>query len=178
MIFAVTIYRNKEKTRIRGNLFKVEVKRTYTSVIAKVALPTMAAVLGQVGMFVSSVSFGIADSFANEIGILSKEKPRLITNMERVRPGTNGAVSPLGTLASGVGSFVIGLIASCLGFFGAGLPIDLIFVIIMGVLGSTIDSFMGATLENRGLINGWQVNSLTSLIIGLIGSYTFELLIL
>ncbi len=174
MIFVVTVYRHEEKRIIRGSLFESGIKRTYTNVLGKVAIPTVAAIAGDVGMFISAVSFGVADSLANEIGILSKRKPRLVTTMKRVRPGTNGAVSPLGTFAGSFGSLVVGFIALFLGLSGASLLTDLLFIVTMGVLGSFVDSFMGAMLENRGLINGWQVNFLTSLIIGLIGTYVYE----
>jgi len=174
MIFTVTLYRDDDKTMIRGSLFKSDIKRSYTNVIGKVAVPTVAAVVGDVAVFISAVSFGVADSFANEIGVLSKRKPRLVTTMKKVTPGTNGAVSPLGTFACGLGSLIVGLIALFLNFSEANFLTNLLLVVTMGVLGSFVDSFMGAILENRGLIKGWEVNFLTSLIIGLVGTFVYR----
>lgn len=50
--------------------------------------------------------------WASEIGILNNSWPILITTFERVPPGTNGGISPLGLLASLVGGVAIGLSAA------------------------------------------------------------------
>lgn len=52
------------------------------------------------------------DVFASELGILSKSKPVLLTSFppRTVPPGTNGGVSVLGTVASGLGGILIGIV--------------------------------------------------------------------
>lgn len=98
-----------------------------------------------------------ADTWATELGILSKVKPYLITNLKRVERGASGAVSAFGTLAALAGSIAIALIAVLL--INLTIPIDVfakfplgvfgfIFIVsICGLLGSLIDSFMGATWQ-------------------------------
>ena len=51
------------------------------------------------------------DTWSSELGILSTSQPRLITSCWRrsVAPGTNGAMSLLGTLAAVAGGAIIGL---------------------------------------------------------------------
>lgn len=51
----------------------------------------------------------MGDTLASELGILSKSPPLLITTFKRVPPGTNGAMSVLGTTVSILGGGFIGL---------------------------------------------------------------------
>lgn len=51
----------------------------------------------------------MGDTLASELGILSKSPPLLITTFKRVPPGTNGAMSALGTTVSILGGGLIGL---------------------------------------------------------------------
>jgi len=55
-----------------------------------------------------------ADTWATEIGALSRTAPRSITTGKRVKPGTSGAITPLGTLAALAGAAFIGGVAAAL----------------------------------------------------------------
>jgi uncharacterized protein (TIGR00297 family) len=124
-------------------------KRTYTNVLGKVVTSVIAAILGDAGMFISSISFGVANSSANEIGVLSKQRPILITTGHSVDPGTNGGVSLLGTFAGCIASLIIGIVVSFIGFFSLfKLPI-LLLAFVSGTIGNLIDSFIGSALENK-----------------------------
>lgn len=73
--------------------------------------------------FVGAMATVNADTWATELGVLSKWSPRLITTWRQVERGTSGGVSALGTLASLAGAAAIGLAAigylALDGLFGA-----------------------------------------------------------
>eukprot|EP01038_Epipyxis_sp_PR26KG_P010954 gene10954-14709_t len=111
---------------------------------------------------VSHYACANGDTWASEVGILSKSKPRLVTTLflREVPKGTNGGISILGTLASTAGGCFIGVIFwivpiitklfQSLSINGNDIyresPIILIGAL-SGFLGSLIDSLLGATLQ-------------------------------
>jgi uncharacterized protein (TIGR00297 family) len=93
--------------------------------------------------FVGAIAVATADTWATEIGILSRRRPRLITTGERVERGTSGAVSLLGYFAILGGSGLIGALGWALTSDWRILPVALF----AGVIGSTVDSLLGATIQ-------------------------------
>mmetsp|Transcript_358 Transcript_358/g.415 ORF Transcript_358/g.415 Transcript_358/m.415 type:complete len:334 (-) Transcript_358:61-1062(-) len=94
-----------------------------------------------------------ADTWASELGILSKNEPRLITTlfMQEVPRGTNGGVSLFGTLASALGGAFIGCIfwvMSSSTHQSQYSQYPMVSVgLLCGLLGSLIDSLLGATVQ-------------------------------
>ena len=119
--------------------------------------------------FITTLTVAAADTVASEIGIRDK-KVWLISTFERVKRGTNGGVSVLGTSASVVASAFTGIVGWLL-IFG-GIEIYVLIPIIMGVVGNLIDSILGATLENKGHISKYTNNSVSSFLSALIGMVT------
>ncbi len=100
-----------------------------------------------------------ADTVSSEIGQVFGGRPRMITNLQAVEPGRDGAVSLTGTVAGGVAAGIVAgagtlalrgdarvFAASC----GAG------------VFGLLFDSLLGATLEQCGWLNNDAVNFLST----------------
>ena len=97
-----------------------------------------------------------ADTWATELGLLSRKKPRVITTLEEAEPGTSGAVSWLGLAASLAGAWLIGFLALVFQvtkeLLAAGtanprlawLPL---VAALGGMVGSLFDSILGATLQ-------------------------------
>ncbi len=99
-----------------------------------------------------------ADTWATELGVLSKHRPILITTLKPVERGTSGAVSVVGLAASLVGALFIALSSVFLLFLNSSythvfVPIPggvlgfILLVTVFGVIGSLIDSWFGATLQ-------------------------------
>lgn len=96
--------------------------------------------------FVAALATKLADTFASEIGKAYGKTTFLITTLERVEPGTEGAISAEGTVAAAVGGF---LLSAC--GYSIGL-IDLPSVAVSTVaafLGTNAESVIGATLQEK-----------------------------
>lgn len=93
------------------------------------------------------------DTWASELGVLSKSRPRLVTTLREVAPGTNGAVSALGAAASALGGLLMGL-CFLLARRAAGLPCSPAapaLGLLWGAAGSLLDSLLGATVQFSGV---------------------------
>lgn len=85
-----------------------------------------------------------ADTWATELGVLSPSAPRLITSGRQVERGTSGGVTPPGCLAAGLGAGLIALLAACPGG-GLNSWRLALSVLLAGIVGSSVDSWLGAT---------------------------------
>jgi uncharacterized protein (TIGR00297 family) len=106
--------------------------------------------------YTGSLAAATADTWATEIGVLSRTQPRIITNMKPATPGTSGGVTWLGSGASAVGALIVSVVAAllaatplftpptqhrmhALALLGAGLA--------GGIMGALTDSLLGATVQ-------------------------------
>ena len=110
-----------------------------------------------------AVSFAVitSDTFASELGIIDS-RVRLITNLSHVQPGENGGVSITGTAAAIFGAALIGVSFSVLAYEQLRLY-PILLVTAFGFAGNVIDSFLGATLERKGILNKGSVNLVSAL---------------
>lgn len=90
-----------------------------------------------------------ADTWATELGVLSRTPPRLITTGRIVAVGTSGGITPLGTLVAFLGAFLIGVLAllSSFAFRPSSFVLYLVIIPLAGLLGSLCDSLLGATVQ-------------------------------
>ena len=99
--------------------------------------------------FVAALATANGDTWATELGVLSRADPISLLQLRRVPRGTSGAVSVLGLFATLLGGLVIGSVAAgntaAFGHSGSTL---LLVGAAFGVIGSLIDSVLGASLQS------------------------------
>ncbi|MCI4372739.1 MAG: DUF92 domain-containing protein [Thermoplasmata archaeon] len=119
------------------------------------SLPTVAV------LYASALAFGAADTFGSEFGVLAG-RARSILTARLVTPGTNGGVSGTGELWAAIGAVTTGLIGFVLYLlFGTSTPPGAVLVgvvAVSGFVGCQVDSVLGETLENRGLLTKHSTN--------------------
>jgi uncharacterized protein (TIGR00297 family) len=122
--------------------------------------------------FVASFSTKLSDTCASEVGKAYGKRTFLITTLQPVARGTEGAVSLEGTLAGVVGSAAIAFVA-----WGVSL-IDVLGVFwcfIAAFIATNIESLIGATLQTK---IAWMTNEVVNILNTLIGAIVAILLAL
>ena len=107
-----------------------------------------------------------ADTVSSELGQVLGGVPRMITTMRTAKPGSDGAISVMGSLAgvaaailiAGVGTWALQGDRFLFEAASAG-----------GIFGLFFDSLLGATLELRGRLNNDAVNFLSTVSAAMFG---------
>jgi uncharacterized protein (TIGR00297 family) len=135
-------------------------------VLAYVADPNVLASSQLALLYGAAIAFAAADTFASEFGVLSPNSVSILT-LRPVAPGTNGGVSLLGELWAFLGATttaVVGLAFFALfGSIPSTAALFLLGAVAAGFLACQIDSILGMTLENRGLLTKGGTNFLAML---------------
>lgn len=131
----------------------------------------VAGLLGAAGLFLpeqkevlafliaGAFSAAIADTLSSELGTVYGKRFYNIITWKKDRKGLDGVVSLEGFLIGIFGSAIIGSIY-CIGFGWSNL---FIWVIIAGTAGNLVDSILGATLEQKGILRNDAVNLINTL---------------
>ncbi len=169
IFLVVSVFATKYGANIKRALNIYEGERGWKNVLSNGLMPTILALLyyfhpapfspdAYLFAYVASIASITADKFASEIGVF--DKPAFLWGMKKVKPGTSGAVSLLGTLASLSGAFIVSIIAAYL------LPLtmeDAFYLGVIGFIGSFADSIFGI-FEEWGIGNKYSTNFICSLV--------------
>jgi uncharacterized protein (TIGR00297 family) len=159
---ALSFFKSSDARKQRAaETFEKGGKRDAGQVLANGGIASLAALLlglsggntAFFGAFVGALAAATADTWATEIGVLSKGQPRLVTTGEIVQAGTSGAITWLGSGAAMMGALLIGLVAALLGLFPLfSIPgVHPLSIVAAGLLGGSagmlVDSLLGASVQ-------------------------------
>jgi len=173
VFFLVGTGATKIKTEYKKKYGYYQKTRSTENVIANGGVAMLMALSGNVYGFLGALSTATADTLSSEIGVLSKSRPRLITNFKRVKTGTDGAMSTLGTAAEVSGLLIISIFIVIFNMYNGFGNIDLtktiVITIVSGFFGCTIDSVIGATIERKEIFDNSKTNFVATASGGLMG---------
>lgn len=145
-----SIYRRKEKSIVEERHAKGS-QRDYQQVLANGGMAAVASLLYGILRepsiliaFCVFIASSNSDTWASEIGSLSKKRPYSVRTFTVVEHGTSGAISALGTFASLIGALVIAVVSVYLFQLGA---YELYLIFLLGFAGNVIDTFLGAYFQ-------------------------------
>jgi uncharacterized protein (TIGR00297 family) len=120
--------------------------------------------------YVASMSTKLADTCSSEVGKAYGQRTFLITTLQPVARGTEGAVSLEGTLAGVVAAAAIATLGWALGLIQV---LDIAICVMAAFVATNLESVIGATLQSR---ISWLTNEVVNVINTLIGAVVAILL--
>ena len=130
--------------------------------------------LAEIG-FAASFAAKLADTFGSEVGKRWGQTTVLITSFRRVEPGTEGAISLEGTLASAFGSVLMTAVMVMLNLLPLGLAA--LVVSVVGLLATLVESVIGAVAQDRvSWLSNELVNALQTLIAAMLAMVVSRML--
>ena len=110
-------------------------------------------------MMAAAFSSATADTVSSELGSVYGRKFYDILSFKNGQRGLDGVISMEGLLFGAMGSAVIAAIYT----IANGRTPDILFIIVAGTIGNLADSYLGATLERKGIIGNDAVNFLNTM---------------
>lgn len=114
--------------------------------------------------YVSGFSTKLSDTTASEIGKAYGQRTFLITTLQPVPQGTEGAVSLEGTLAGILASAILATLGWAVGLIS---PLGVVFCLLAAFIATNLESVLGATLQGKV---PWLTNEVINGINTLIGA--------
>lgn len=164
LVFAVTLAATRAG-KSRKHALKAEEApggRTAAQVMANLGIAgliTVAAPETWPVLAVAALAEAAADTCSSEVGMAYPGKTVLLTSWKPVSPGVDGGVSLRGTLAAVIAAALISGAAVALKLVPQHFTLAIIYA---GLLGSLVDSLIGALLERRGMLSNDVVNLLST----------------
>lgn len=167
MVFAVTWLATRLGYRRKLTLGTAEKEEGRTALQVLANLAVAGACAAAYGLFAhkdalllataAALCEAVADTVSSELGQVASDTARLITNWQEVAAGTDGGVTWAGTLAGALASALIAAASLAVGLIS---PRGVVIAAAAGTAGMLVDSYMGALLERRGVLNNDAVNFL------------------
>jgi uncharacterized protein (TIGR00297 family) len=158
-------YRRKQKLGTAQGLDGRTARQVLANLAVAASCAALSALTTEKAVFLLALSAALSeaagDTVSSELGQARSAKARLITNWAEVAAGTDGGVSWPGTLAGITAAVTVSLVCVLTGL----IPVKWCGISAVAALSGIIaDSFLGALLEQRKLLNNDAVNFLGTLI--------------
>jgi uncharacterized protein (TIGR00297 family) len=127
------------------------------------------------GMCLAALVEATADTVSSEIGQAFGGQPVMITSMRYVQPGTDGAVTLMGSGAGLAGGAMVALAGGWAMHLSVG---PMITSLGAGICGLFFDSFLGATVERRGWLGNDLVNFTATLFAAILAAVLYRFFVL
>lgn len=111
-------------------------------------------------LIAAASSSATADTLSSELGSVYGKRFYDILNFRQVERGPDGVVSVEGILFGVAGSVVIAVMYA----LSEGFTLAFAWIIAAGTIGNLADSYLGATLERKGIVSNDVVNFLNTVI--------------
>jgi uncharacterized protein (TIGR00297 family) len=169
IVFALTWLTTRFGYRKKQRLGTAEARagRSAPQVLANLGVATACACVYTVGhrpefLLAMAAAFAeaAADTVSSEFGQAIRNNAYLITSGKQVPAGTNGGISLFGTLAGISAAAIVSSFCATSGLLSGRWAI---LSTLAGIAGMLADSFLGALLEQRLLLNNNAVNFLGTL---------------
>ena len=132
--------------------------RSASQALANLGVATLVVAIAGHGwqlLALAALAEAAAVTASSEIGMAFPGKTVLITTWKVVPTGTDGGISLFGSLAACVAAAMMALVAAASGLVSMHQAPAIIYA---GVLGTLVDSLLGALFERRGWLNNDLVN--------------------
>lgn len=160
----ISLFRWRDKLSVVGDKFSRGHRRDLGQTLANGGLGALLAVVNSLSphpvlfvAFVGAMAAVNSDTWATEIGVLSRGTTHLVTTGQIVPPGTSGGVTRAGSLAALAGGLFVGLCAALFSAVerlatGQPIPVELLASLALvsglsGLGGAYFDSLLGATVQ-------------------------------
>ena len=140
--------------------------RQASQIVANLGAAAIFAIAGSHIGCIAALAEAAADTASSEIGQALGGRVRLLTTLQEVAPGTDGGITVRGTFF-GVLSAVIVVV---IGYTGSSSLLKAIPTLSAACAGLLFDSFLGATLERKGLIGNDLVNFTSTVFAGILAA--------
>ena len=144
-------WRAAERARAVGGMLEKGSRRDAVQVLANGLVFAIAALFSTYGnvetwqvIGAGAIAAATADTWSTEIGTVLGRTPRMITTGKVVQPGTSGGVTIAGFVSAFTGSVLAANVALLMHW---GTPV--LAVATGGVVGSLVDSLLGAIVQER-----------------------------
>ena len=129
--------------------------RSAAQVLANLGMAGLVAMHGAPALLIATLCEATADTVSSEFGQAFGGRPIVLTSLQRVEHGTDGAVSLLGSAAGILGAGIV----AAVGMWSMSLQWEQALVgLAGGVAGWIFDSVLGATVERKGWLGNDLVN--------------------